>query len=89
MAGEPYSQSITATGGVGAMTFSLASGDLPKGLTLNISTGGPFVSAENTFVEPKNAGVATIFAAASLRRRRPRLLAGICSSNRIPATPDR
>ncbi|WP_312858679.1 autotransporter domain-containing protein [Rhizobium sp. G21] len=118
---------MTATGGVGAMTFSLASGDLPKGLTLNISTGdltgplepdtegdysfvlrardsrgnygtgsysikvqpqivtvtdkhldvpagstpvdiplhkqatgGPFVSAEKTFVEPENAGVATI-----------------------------
>jgi hypothetical protein len=127
MAGEQYSQPITATGGVGATTFSLVSGTLPKGMSLNLSTGeltgpleigsegdysfvlqardstgnlgigsyslkvaprsvtvtdkqievqagstpadvplhrgatgGPFVTAEKTFVEPPNAGTATI-----------------------------
>jgi hypothetical protein len=39
MAGEAYSQQITATGGVGTMIYSLASGTLPNGLVLNISTG--------------------------------------------------
>ena len=39
MAGEAYSQQITATGGVGTTIYSLASGALPNGLVLNISTG--------------------------------------------------
>ncbi|WP_411906995.1 putative Ig domain-containing protein [Rhizobium mayense] len=39
MAGEAYSQQITATGGVGTTIYSLASGTLPNGLILNISTG--------------------------------------------------
>ncbi|WP_168879747.1 putative Ig domain-containing protein [Rhizobium sp. P28RR-XV] len=39
MAGEAYSQQITATGGVGPTIYSLASGALPNGLVLNISTG--------------------------------------------------
>ncbi len=128
MVGEDYSQSISARGGSGALIYSLASGALPAGMTLNISTGeltgpladnadardyafsievrdgngstgtasytltvkpravtvtdkvinitpgstpadvylnrgatgGPFVSAETTFVEPANAGKATI-----------------------------
>lgn len=128
MVGENYHQPVTASGGTGPVLYSLASGKLPKGLILNISTGelngplapdavagnysftilatdanekiiagsftlkvgprrvtapdkvievpagstpadvylndgatgGPFVSAETTFVEPANAGVATI-----------------------------
>ncbi|WP_173420467.1 putative Ig domain-containing protein [Ensifer adhaerens] len=39
MAGEDYSQSITAKGGTGALIYSIVSGSLPKGLVLNISTG--------------------------------------------------
>ncbi|MEI2302278.1 putative Ig domain-containing protein [Ensifer sp. MJa1] len=39
MVGEDYSSSISATGGVGALVYSLKSGDLPKGMVLNVSTG--------------------------------------------------
>ena len=39
MAGEDYRQSISATGGTGAVIYSIASGALPAGLVLNISTG--------------------------------------------------
>ena len=127
MAGEDYRQQITATGGPAPMLYSVSAGTLPKGLTLNISTGeltgpldakskgdytftiraedkngaagtatysltvtpreitvgdrvvdvpagstpsdiylnrgatgGPFTGAELTFVEPANAGTATI-----------------------------
>jgi hypothetical protein len=35
----PFSQTFTQAGGVGTTTFSLASGTLPAGLTLNASTG--------------------------------------------------
>src|SRR5262249_42832998 len=34
-----YSTTVQATGGVGALTWSLASGSLPAGLSLNTSTG--------------------------------------------------
>jgi large repetitive protein len=39
MAGEDYSASISATGGTGDLTYSLTSGSLPEGLTLNVTTG--------------------------------------------------
>ncbi|SMF60721.1 Putative Ig domain-containing protein [Xaviernesmea oryzae] len=39
MAGEAYSQQIAATGGVGTTIYSVASGTMPDGLALNISTG--------------------------------------------------
>ena len=39
MAGEAYSQQISASGGTGTKIYSLASGSLPNGLVLNISTG--------------------------------------------------
>ncbi|MGY5799753.1 putative Ig domain-containing protein, partial [Rhizobium sp. LEGMi12c] len=39
MAGEAYSQQISVTGGTGTKIYSLASGSLPNGLVLNISTG--------------------------------------------------
>jgi hypothetical protein len=46
-----YSQTATATGGTGALTYTLASGTLPNGVTLNSSsgavTGTPTVA--NTF----------------------------------------
>ena len=48
MAGEDYNQPVSATGGTGALTYSLASGALPKGMVLNISTGeltGPLDAA--------------------------------------------
>jgi hypothetical protein len=37
--GVPYSQALTATGGQSPYTWSLSSGALPAGLTLNASTG--------------------------------------------------
>ncbi|MBP1871432.1 hypothetical protein J2Z19_001144 [Ensifer adhaerens] len=39
MAGEDYSQPIAAKGGTGPMLYRLASGALPKGMVLNVSTG--------------------------------------------------
>ena len=39
MAGEEYSQTITATGGTGALIFSIASGELPQGMVINATTG--------------------------------------------------
>ncbi|TPP10288.1 Ig-like domain-containing protein [Rhizobium glycinendophyticum] len=39
MAGEAYSASISASGGTGSLVFSLTSGSLPEGVTLNVSTG--------------------------------------------------
>ncbi|MBD8689422.1 Ig-like domain repeat protein [Rhizobium sp. CFBP 13644] len=41
MAGEEYSQPISATGGVGATTYGIPTGSppLPAGLVLNVSTG--------------------------------------------------
>jgi hypothetical protein len=49
MAGEDYTQPISASGGSDPLLYSLASGTLPQGMTLNISTGeltGPL--AEDT-----------------------------------------
>ena len=37
--GTPYSASLSATGGTAPYTFSIISGSLPPGLTLNASTG--------------------------------------------------
>jgi hypothetical protein len=37
--GSPYSSSIGVTGATGSVTFSITSGSLPTGLTLNASTG--------------------------------------------------
>ena len=37
--GQPYSAAFTASGGVGAKTFSLATGQLPAGLTFDPATG--------------------------------------------------
>ena len=37
--GVPYSSALVATGGVAPYTFSITSGSLPSGLTLNPSTG--------------------------------------------------
>lgn len=39
MAGEAYSQAISATGGAGPVIYSLFSGSLPNGVVLNVSTG--------------------------------------------------
>lgn len=39
MAGEDYSQPIAAKGGTGPMLYRLASGALPNGMVLNVSTG--------------------------------------------------
>ncbi len=38
--GSPYSANVTATGGVPSYTFTVTSGSLPAGLSLNNGTGG-------------------------------------------------
>ncbi|MCW4115491.1 putative Ig domain-containing protein [Aurantimonas sp. MSK8Z-1] len=48
MAGEAYSQPIAAAGGTGPKLYGVASGTLPRGLVLNVSTG--------TLNGPLNAG---------------------------------
>jgi uncharacterized protein YhjY with autotransporter beta-barrel domain len=49
----PYSQTVTATGGTGSYTYSITSGSLPAGLSLNSSTGAitgtPTGSGGSTF----------------------------------------
>jgi hypothetical protein len=51
--GIPYSQTITASGGVAPLSFSIVSGTLPGGLTLNATTGAivgkPTGSGTSTF----------------------------------------
>src|SRR5581483_7216826 len=37
--GTPYSSSVSASGGTAPYTYSIASGALPDGLTLNATTG--------------------------------------------------
>ncbi|WP_245318890.1 putative Ig domain-containing protein [Consotaella salsifontis] len=50
MAGEAYSQTISVSGGTGTTVYRLASGALPDGLVLNVSTG--------TLTGPLKAGTA-------------------------------
>ena len=47
----PYSQTLTASGGTGSYTFSLVSGSLPPGLTMNgnMITGTPTAAGASTF----------------------------------------
>ncbi len=51
--GVAYAQAVSATGGSGSYTFSVSSGALPAGLTLNSSTGAitgtPSTAATNSF----------------------------------------
>jgi uncharacterized protein YhjY with autotransporter beta-barrel domain len=51
--GTPYSQTVSATGGTGTYTFSVISGSLPTGLSLNASTGAitgtPSAAATSNF----------------------------------------
>lgn len=62
--GTAYSQSVTANGGAGTLTYALASGTLPAGLSLNGSTGAitgtPTAAGTSTFTikvtDSSNAG---------------------------------
>ena len=65
--GTPYSASLSATGGTAPYTFSIISGSLPPGLTLNASTGAitgtPTTPGSYTFtskVTDKNNNTDTI-----------------------------
>lgn len=48
LAGQPYSATLGAAGGVGPYTFSVASGNLPQGLSLNASGSTATVSGTPT-----------------------------------------
>ena len=55
--GIPYSQTITGTGGIAPLTFSISNGTLPAGLQLNAKTGaivgtpsGPTVAQPNPVI---------------------------------------
>ncbi|WP_425627055.1 putative Ig domain-containing protein [Agrobacterium tumefaciens] len=74
MAGEAYSQSITASGGTNPLLYSLAGGTLPKGMILNLSTGeltGPLeteTEGDYSFtVQVRDARGATAAAAYTLK----------------------
>jgi len=64
--GVAYNSSLAATGGAGGYVFSIASGALPAGLTLNASTGAitgtPTASGTSSFtakVVDSTAGTTT------------------------------
>ncbi|WP_092773193.1 putative Ig domain-containing protein [Agrobacterium fabrum] len=74
MAGEAYSQAITATGGTTPLIYSLAGGTLPRGMVLNLSTGeltGPLeTEAEGDYsftVQVRDARGSTISAGYTLK----------------------
>ncbi len=96
--GVAYSHTVTATG-TGPITFSISSGSLPNGLTLNPTTGvisgtpttaGPFsfqVSATNTAgSDTKNYSLAIVAAPVITTTSIPDATAGIAYSQTITAT---
>lgn len=56
----PYTETISATGGDGAVSYSIASGSLPAGLTLNSATG--VISGTPTSAGASNFSVKATFA---------------------------
>lgn len=62
--GSAYSQAVTATGGSGTYTYSISSGALPGGLTLNTGTGAitgtPTQVASFAFAITANDGATSI-----------------------------
>jgi hypothetical protein len=49
---QPYNQSLAATGGIGALTWSISAGTLPQGLNIDSTTG--VISGTPTTVETAN-----------------------------------
>jgi putative Ig domain-containing protein len=68
--GTPYTASLTATGGTGSTIWSIKTGQLPDGMTLDASgvlSGTPTAAASSTFtVRAADAVYATTFAEATL-----------------------
>jgi hypothetical protein len=61
--GEPYTATLTATGRSGVITWNVASGDLPPGLTLStagILSGTPTAAGTYTFTVAATAGATTV-----------------------------
>ncbi len=67
---KAYSATLTAVGGTGSYTWSLASGKLPKGLTLSsagVISGKPKVAATSKFTVEVQAGSSTATKALSIK----------------------
>jgi hypothetical protein len=95
----PYNSSLLATGGTPAFTFSIASGSLPPGLTLNPATGAitgtpttagvdPFVAhAVDSLLVPASANCSiTVVSAVSLTCPSSAATAGTPYSSSLVAT---
>ena len=94
--GSAYSAQLSATGGVGSYTWSLSSGSLPAGLSLNASTGvisgTPTASGRSSFtVAVSDPGPLLSRRAprsrSSSTRRDPERLASARSRSRAPSSP--
>jgi hypothetical protein len=68
--GSSYSQTLAATGGSGTYTWSITSGSLPSGLSLNSSTGAitgtPSAAATASFTVQVADGIGTVSKALSI-----------------------
>ena len=93
--GVPYSSSLVATGGVPPYTFSIVSGSLPPGLTLNPTTGAitgtPTTAGTFNFtaqvVDSNSAGATSTTASCSIIISPPALALTCASANAQVGVP--